>query len=86
MGKLSGSFWLRENASEWAFQEAGCDEGKMRNVVRGWDLMGLLRAAELPSFGLADACQSNKFMRVPGGLFFPGMEGHVQCPEPLNVK
>ena len=85
MGRLSGSFYLRENSSEWRFQEAGCHEGKVQNVARGWDLMGLLRAALLPSFGLADACLSNKFMRVPGGLHFPGVDGRVRCPEPLNV-
>ena len=82
MGRLSSDFWASENLTQWRFNgpSASCHEGTVNDVARGWDLMGLLRSAQLPTFGLADACGSNWNLRAPGGLKRFGTVWHVRCP------
>ena len=78
IGRLSGNFWVRENLTDWRFNgtSASCLELAVNNVSPGWDLMGLLRSAQFPTFGLADACRSNRHLR--GGMKRFGE--HVRCP------
>ena len=68
VGRLSSNFhWTSPLPSE-------CDAAEVRKVVRGFDLMPLLRAAELPRFGIDDACKSNRNIRS-GGV-------KMKCPKP----
>jgi len=58
MGRLSSNFWLRENSTEWKFKGAGCQHWKVQKLAAGWDLMGLLRAADLPRYSTLNAQRS----------------------------